>query len=104
MWTRWSVVALFAWILWIDETAYTMPSGRGDPTPRQLEGATSRWRQISVVGNRAQCQAMRNDLVRDAIRQDAVRDDEARKAGRAFSQYRGQNRYFCSPTADEPVQ
>ena len=99
---RWSVLALFAWILWIDETVYTMPSSQADPTPRQLEGAAGRVRQISVHSTRGQCVAVRNDLVREAAGQDAIRDAETRKRNLPLSRYRGQDRYFCSPTADEP--
>jgi hypothetical protein len=107
MWMRWSVIALFAWVLWIDETVYTIPSGPDDPTPRQLEGATGRFRQIDVFQNRGQCEAMRNNLILEAARADAARDEESRAAGRpvgrAVGRYRDQDRYFCSPTADEPV-
>jgi hypothetical protein len=104
MWMRWSIIGLFAWVLWIDETVYTMPSGPDDPTPRQLEGATGRWRQIDVLQNRGQCQAMRNNLIQEAARADAALDEEARAAGRALGRYRDKYRYFCSPTADEPVR
>jgi hypothetical protein len=103
MWMRWSVLAVFAWILWIDETVYTMPSSRSDPTPRQLEGAAGRARQISAHSARGQCLAARNTLVREAAAQDDLRDAETRKKNRPLSRYRAQDRYFCAPTADEPA-
>jgi hypothetical protein len=97
MCTRWSLVAMLAWILWIDATVYTLPSGPDDPTPPQLEGATGRWEQLAITETRAECRALRQARIEEASQLDATADEEDRRAGRRRARYREQNRYFCSP-------
>jgi hypothetical protein len=83
----------------MDQTQYVLPSGPGDPTPRQVEGASSRWQQLAIAQTRGQCRALLQARIRDAARRDG---DEDRKApGNARRRYRDQYRYFCSPATDD---
>ena len=97
---RWLVVVLFAWVLWVDQTTYTLPSDSTDPTPRQMEGATGRWQQLAVTQTRGQCQVLLRTRVQDAAQADAALDQTDRSAGRHRARYRDQYRYFCSPVVD----
>jgi hypothetical protein len=81
--TRWLAVVMFAWILWVDQTSYTLPSGPGDTTPIQLEGATGRWQQLAITETRAECRALRRA-----------------RPGRRRARYKDKNRFFCSPVGD----
>src|SRR5262249_47722407 len=98
--TRWLVVVVFAWVLWVDQTSYTLPNDPTDPTPRQAEGATSRWQQLAVTQTRGQCQALLQTRVQDAARADAALDQANQSPGLGRARYRDQYRYFCSPIVD----
>ena len=93
MWKQTLFVPLFAWILWMDQTVYSLPSGPGDPTPRQLESATSRWVQLAVTNTRDECERLRKPRVQEAIKTEAARDASSGRRPR----YREQFRIFCSP-------
>lgn len=90
---RWCIVALLAWVLWVDQSAYTLPRDESDSTARQVEGATSRWQQLAVTETRAECRELKRARVREARRRD---DEEDRRPGAARRRYREQYRYFCS--------
>jgi hypothetical protein len=98
MLARWLVVVLLAWVLWVDQNSYGVPSGPGDGTPLNLEGASARWQQLAVTETRAACRALRQARVQEAVRADAAQDQEDITArGRRTARYRNQYRYFCSP-------
>jgi hypothetical protein len=97
--TRWLAVVMFAWILWVDQTSYTLPSGPGDTTPIQLEGATGRWQQLAITETRAECRALRRARIEEAAQMDAAVDQEDRP-GRRRARYKDKNRFFCSPVGD----
>lgn len=95
---QWLAVATLAWVLWVDQTAYGVPSGPGDGTPLLLEGASARWEQLAVTATRAECRALRRARTQAAAQADKARDDDdIAKQGRRIRRYRDQYRYFCSP-------
>ena len=96
MWRRRLLLPLLAWVLWMDQTVYTIPAP-GDPTPPQLETAPGRWTQLAVTSTRGECEGLRNARVQAAIQAEAAED--ARSGRRA--RYRDQFRFFCSPAVDD---
>jgi hypothetical protein len=95
MWRQMSVGTLFAWMLWMDQTVYSVPSP-GDTTPRQLESARTRWAQLAVTSTRAECESLRTVRVQDATKREAALDAASGRKVR----YREQFRYFCSPLGE----
>ena len=91
------VVPLFAWILWMDQTVYTIPANPDDSASRQLETAASRHAQLAVTSTRGECESLRQARIREAATREAAED--ASKGPRP--RYREQHRYFCSPAVDD---
>jgi hypothetical protein len=99
--TRGLMVVLFAWVLWVDQSVYTLPGEPGDSRPRQVEGASSRWQQLGVTETRRECRELKRAYVQEARRRDDEDDRRSRPPG---GKYREQYRYFCSPAGGEPGQ
>lgn len=98
--SRWLPITLLAWVLWMDQTTYSLPSGPNDRTPLRMEGATGRFQELAVTSTRGQCEALRQARIRDAIQADAEQD---RAPGGPRPRYRDQYRFFCSPVVDDPA-
>ena len=91
------IVPLLAWVLWMDQTAYTMSGGAGNAGARQSETSTSRSAQLAVTSTRGECESLRQARIREAASKDAVED-----AGKGPGpKYRDEFRYFCSPAVDD---
>lgn len=84
-------LALFAWVLWVDQTQYQLADG-GPGAPIVAETARGRWQTLAVTDNRGQCEQMK---------QAAIRDATARE-GTTPGIYRAEHRYFCSPAEGLP--
>jgi hypothetical protein len=83
--------ALFAWILWMDQTVYDL--SRTKPSSGGAEGTSSRWAQLAVVADKATCEALRRDQIAAALR---------RQAAQPRGGYPEHARYFCSPAVEDP--
>jgi len=89
MWKRQLTIAFFAWVLWVDQTAYTPPGGAQGQFVG--EGAAGRQQQLGTFATKAQCEKQKVAQVKQA----AARDAKAKQGG-----YGAQFRYLCSPTDD----
>ena len=82
--------ALLAWVLWMDQTVYSLSRESGSSG---AEGATGQWTRLAVLPTKAACDSLRKERGRDAD----ARDDAARRPGSYPNRYR----FFCSPAVDE---
>ena len=99
-WMRWLALACFSWILWMDQTVYTLPDNRNQPQePVAAEGAKSQFRQLAVLPTKAACDALRMAQAQQA-QQAAQAQGTAQPERRPV--YPDHHRFFCSPTVDEP--
>jgi hypothetical protein len=96
MWKHTFVVPLVAWVLWMDQTVYTMPNA-ADPGSRKSESASSRSAQLAVTGTRGECESLRQAHILEARAQDAA-GGASKGSG---PKYRDEYRYFCSPAVDD---
>lgn len=94
MWVRRLTFVFFAWILWMDQSVYTLPRGGPPEAPAAAEGATGKWRQLAILPTQAECETQRLSRVQNAAAQDA------KAAGRGS--YGDRFRFFCSPVGDLP--
>jgi hypothetical protein len=94
MWVRRLTFVFFAWILWMDQSVYTLPRGGPPEAPAAAEGATGKWQQLAILPTQAVCEAQRQSRVQEA----ATRDATAPGSGRYGERFR----FFCSPVGDPP--
>ena len=92
----WLMVVAFAWILWMDQSVYTLSR---ESRLSGAEGATGKWVQLAVVPNKQACEALRRDRVRDAAPRDEAALRDALKHRRGH--YPEKHRFFCSPAVDD---
>jgi hypothetical protein len=97
MWKQPLIVPLLAWVLWMDQTAYTTPGAADDSAPRQYETAPSRSAQLAVTNTRGECESLRQARLKEARATDAT---EGQGKGQG-PKYRDEFRYFCSPAVDD---
>src|SRR5262249_40353129 len=94
MWLRRLTFVFFAWILWMDQSVYTLPGGTPQ-APVAAEGtAGNKWQQLAILSRAAEGGTQGLWHVRGAEPRDA------RAAGRR--RYGDRFRYFCSPVEDPP--
>jgi hypothetical protein len=94
---RWLTVAFLAWVLWMDQTDYTI-SREG----MSVETARSRFVQLAVLPTKQACEAVRRGRAQEAIPRDAAARRDAAKAGRGH--YPEARRFFCSPAVEDSRQ
>ena len=102
-WMKWLALACFAWILWIDQTVYTLPDNRHQPQePVAAESAKGQIRQLAVLPTKAACDALKMAQAQQA--QHAQQAAQAQQTAQPDQRpvYPDHHRFFCTPTDDEP--
>jgi hypothetical protein len=99
---RWLALACFSWILWMDQTVYTLPDNRHQPQePVAAEGAKSQIGQLAVLPTKAACDALRMAQAQQAQAQQAAQAQQSAQPEQR-PVYPDHHRFFCTPTDDEP--
>jgi hypothetical protein len=91
-------LASLAWILWMDQTVYTLADNSHKPQdPIAAEGARSQWRQLAVLPTKAACDALRMAQAQQA--QQAQQAAQAQQSAQPKQRpiYPDSQRFFCTP-------
>ena len=91
---RWLTLACFAWILWMDQTVYTLPGERRGQGPVAAETASGRLVRLGVHATKAECEGMKLVHVQEAAQRDANPNRP--------SAYPERFRFFCTLDVDTP--
>jgi hypothetical protein len=97
-WTKWVVPTCLSWILWMDQTVYSLPDTRHQPqAPIAAEGATSKWVQLAVLPTKTACEKLRKDKAQQAAQAQQAARARQTKQPQQQPVYPDAQRFFCSP-------
>jgi hypothetical protein len=97
-WMKWLALATFAWILFMDETVYTLPDNRHQPqAPVAAEGAQGQFRQLAVLPTKAACDALRKEKAQQATQAQQAAQAQQTKQPEQQPVYPDGQRLLCAP-------
>jgi hypothetical protein len=97
-WMKWLPLATFAWILFMDETVYTLPANSHQPKdPVTAEGARSQFRQLAVLPTKAACDALRKQKAQEAVQAQQAAQAQQTKQPEQRPVYPDSQRFLCAP-------
>jgi hypothetical protein len=100
---KWLALACVAWILFMDETVYTLADNSHRPQdPIAAEGAKSQFRQLAVLPTKAACDTLLKQKAQQAEAAQAQQAQQAAQAQKGTQPkqkpvYPDRNRFLCAP-------
>jgi hypothetical protein len=94
---KWLALTTFAWILFMDQTVYTLADNRHQPqAPIAAEGAKGQFIQIAVLPTKAACDALRKQKAQEAQAQQAAQTQQTTQPEQR-PVYPNSQRFLCAP-------